>query len=83
MLKPLEPFDFVKLTHDLEPLPCLASKQRCSFPLDKDVDRRRILNSFVGRTGAGLDEMPHESHPKYEALLARNSVLQTLRQQLN
>lgn len=37
----------------------------------RDVDRRRILNSFAGRTGAGLDEMPHESHPKYEEVNIR------------
>ena len=55
-------------------MPRPYKQKRCRrFPLDKDIDRRRILNSFVGRTGAGLDEPPHESHPKYEALLA-NSV---------
>jgi len=37
----------------------------------RDIDRRRILNSFVGRTGAGLDEPPHESHPKYEEVNIR------------
>ncbi|CAE7540757.1 FBL4 [Symbiodinium pilosum] len=42
----------------------------------RDLDRRRILNSFVGRTGEGLDEEPYMSHPKYDEVNIRlRSVL--------